>query len=144
MNAQILDTLRSAHGIFNITVMALFLYQAFLGLQIRRSRSSGSPSPGAIRAHRRNGPLWMILATLGYSAGLFLVTVDQGKILSFPPHFVTGTLIILLLMTTFVVSRQINGDVKWRNRHLGIGIAIITLYIVQILLGIRLLMSFRR
>lgn len=141
------DSLRSVlpilHGLFNFSVLLLFVYQAALGLRIRRARKAGALSMEAVTKHRRNGPRWAILAGLGYLAGLVVVTIDQGRIFSFPPHFVLGTVLVLSIFSTYLISRRIDEKETWRNRHFRLGIFILTVYGLQALAGVGVLVRLR-
>ena len=50
-----------------------------------------------------------ILGAMGFFAGISLVLVDTGDILKYPAHLLVGTIIVVLLLTTFTVSRKISG-----------------------------------
>lgn len=130
------------HGLFNATVFILFLYQGRLGLKIRRARRAQAPPPApAVRRHRKNGPRFMGLGLTGYLFGLGLVLVsEKGRAIVFPAHFIVGSVLALLLLSTFVVSRRIKRpDSPFRTPHFILGILILSLYVVQALLGLDIL-----
>ena len=141
INRELLSLLRLVHGSYNSSVMLLFLYQGWLGLKIRRARVSGAPLPfPAIRRHRKAGPVFAGLALLGFLFGLSLVLVDTGNIFEYPSHLAVGSLIMLLLAATIVVSRKIKGqDSVNRHRHFLIGQAILACYFLEVFLGIGVL-----
>ena len=130
IDRQLLEALRLVHGVFNTLVMMLFLYQARLGFKIRRERKAGAPQPfPVIKRHRQAGPILAILGGLGFFVGLTLVLLDSGDILEYPPHLFAGLTIVVLLIATFKISRDIKGpESMFRNTHFYLGIAILCLY----------------
>lgn len=141
IDRQLLSQLRLVHGGFNLCVMLLFFYHARLGLTIRRARTAKAPLPFfAIKRHRKTGPLLAMAGVFGYCAGLTLILLDTGNVLEYPPHFFTGSLIVILLIVTFVLSRMIKGqESPLRTPHAYIGIAILCLYVVEVFIGIGVL-----
>ena len=142
IDRQILYDLRLAHGIFNLCVMLLFFYQSWLGLKIRRPRRAEALPPiPVIKRHRKTGPVLVILGAAGFLAGLALVLLDTGNILEYPAHLFVGLMIVALILTTYTVSRKIRGpDSPYRTTHMIIGVAILSLYVVQIFLGLGVLL----
>ncbi len=142
IDPELLSYLRIAHGLFNFSVMLMFFYTARFGLQIRKARLSEAPPPAAaIKRHRLLGPRLAILGGLGFTAGLTLVLLDTGNILKYPAHFLVGTTIVTLLLTTFLVSRRIKGPLSpYRLPHFYLGLAILSLYLVEVFLGLGVLL----
>ena len=129
------------HGSFNALLALAFMYQAWQGLAVRRGRKRGEPRLQAVKRHRRLGPVLVVLGVLGFCAGLILVIIDKGRIGEYPPHLVVGSMIVLLLLGQYAVSKKIKGlEAPWRTPHLAIGVSIIVLYGVQILIGISILL----
>jgi hypothetical protein len=130
------------HGAFNTAVMLLFFYHARLGFAIRRARRTQAPLPfPSIKLHRKMGPVLALMGGLGFSAGLTLVLLDTGNILEYPAHFFVGAAILMLLVTTFFLSRKIKGpDSPLRTPHFILGIAILCLYLIEAFLGIGVLL----
>ena len=139
MAAQLLTGMLIGHALFNSTIFLLFIYQAYLGLSMRRSKLAGQIDIVKVRRHKRNGPIAATLAIFGYVFGLVIVSIDRGRPFTFPAHFINGTLIIALIATTFIISRKMMSDPGLREVHRRIGIVIISLYVLQILMGISLL-----
>jgi hypothetical protein len=80
------------------------------------------------------------MGALGFCIGFTLVLLHTGKILEYPPHLFTGLAIVVLLVTTWVVSRRIKGpDSPFRAPHFILGCAILCLYVVEVFLGIGVL-----
>lgn len=143
MDQSTLVGLRIAHGLYNFVIMLLFIYQASLGLKIRKRRKAGQMPAYLTQKHRINGPIFALLAVFGYAAGLTITLLDTGQIVVFARHYYIGTILILAIATTFIISRRINGNPAWRTRHFWLGLFIIAIYILQIVLGIGVFTSFR-
>jgi hypothetical protein len=136
-----IDISKVAHGSFNALLALVFLYQAWMGLSIRRGRKRGEPQLKATKRHRRLGPILVCLGLLGYCLGLILVYIDKGRLLAYPPHLAVGSLIVLFLLGQYAVSRKIKGpESSWRTPHLAIGVGIVCLYVLQIVIGISVLL----
>lgn len=135
---ELLANLKLVHGGYNFTVVLLFFYQGWLGLVIRRTRQQQAPLPTAqMKRHRRLGPIFMIMGIFGFLVGVTLVLLDTGNIFEYPMHFLTGVAIVLLLLTTYLVSRQIRGtDPGKRNLHFTLGITLLCLYLLEVFFGI--------
>ena len=143
INKELLSYLRLGHGLFNFSIVLLFFYTARLGLLIRRSRNSGSERPAAtIRRHRKLGPILAGLGVLGFGAGITLILVDTGNILKYPAHLLVGMIIVALLLATFLVSRKIAGPEASPSRqaHFLLGLAILSLYLLEVILGLGVLL----
>lgn len=136
-----IDISKVAHGSFNALLALVFLYQARMGLSIRRGRKRGEPQFIAMRRHRRLGPFLVVMGLLGYCLGLILVYIDKGRLLEYPPHLAAGSLIALFLLGQYAVSKKIKGpESPWRTPHLAIGTGLICLYVLQIVIGIGVLL----
>jgi hypothetical protein len=87
------------------------------------------------------GPVLAMLGGLGFLEGLTLVLLDTGNILEYPPHFFIGLTIVVLLIATYKISRDIRGPVSsFRTPHFVLGVAILCLYFVNVLIGIGVLL----
>lgn len=141
ISRELVADLRIVHGLFNFAVMLLFIYTGRCGLMIRRARKNGTPLPvTAATRHRWLGPRLAILGGFGFAAGLALVLVDSGDVLKYPAHLLVGVVIVALLGATFLVSRKIKGpNSPHRDTHFRLGIAILSLYLLQIFLGLGVL-----
>jgi len=136
-----IDISKVAHGSFNSLLWLVFLYQAWMGLTIRRGRKRGEPRFTAMKRHRRLGPFLVVLGVLGFCLGLLLVYIDKGRLVEYPPHLAVGSLIVLLLLGQYALSRKIKGpESPWRTPHLAIGVGLICLYVLQIVIGITVLL----
>lgn len=137
---QTIEYLRLIHGFYNFIVMLLFVYQASLGLRIRSNRKKSTLNPKVIKRHRRLGPILAVLGIAGFFAGISIVYLDYGHILKYPLHFIVGSLIVLSIITAYFISRKIRGaEPAYRNLHFRFGLLIISLYLIQIFIGIGIL-----
>ena len=139
---QFLPYLKLAHGIFNLSMILLFLYQGRMGLKIRRARKAGAPFPlVVVRRHRKVGPVLALWGIMGFVAGVILILADKGRVFEYPLHFITGLTIALLLSATYLVSRRIKGpDSPFRKLHFGVGLLLLPLCIIQLALGLGILL----
>ncbi len=134
---QTIYYLKLIHGSYNSVMMLLFFYQGFLGLRIRKQRQAGIRTPLTIKRHRKMGPVLVLFGVAGYFAGVVLAYADGGHLVKYPMHFISGSLLASSIITTFFISRRIKGiESPWRVPHFKLGIAIISLYLVQTFLGI--------
>ena len=122
--------------------MLPFFYHGRLGLLIREKRRRGAPPPiVAVKRHRKAGPVLVVLGALGFFMGFTVTVLDKGVVLEYPLHFFTGSAIVLLLMTTYALSRKIKGpDSPFRTPHFIIGTAILLLYLTPSFLGLGILL----
>lgn len=131
------------HGVFNLAVFALFVYEGSLGLKIRRARRKQvmPPPVSSIRRHRKNGPLFVILGLIGFLIGLALVmATSRGRVVLFPAHFYVGLVVLVLLIANYVVTRSIKRPVSpARTPHFALGVLMLATYVIQAVLGIRIL-----
>jgi hypothetical protein len=141
IDKQIIAYLKLIHGAFNTLVLLLLISQGWDGLKIRNIRRAGNPPDfKTIKRHRKNGPLFTILGCLGFIAGAIIVYLDEGEIFEYPIHFITGSVITFLLITTYLISKRISGaESRLRTPHFILGIGVLGIYIFQIFLGLGIL-----
>lgn len=139
---ELLVPLRLSHGVYNLSMLLLFLNQGYLGIAIRRARKAHTPLPfPVIRRHRKRGPVLAGMGMFGFFYGLALILLDTGNILEYPPHFFAGSLIVLMLIAGMMTSNRIKGqESPYRNRHFAAGILILCLYVLNSLLGLGVLL----
>jgi hypothetical protein len=136
-----LENLRFLHGLYNGLVLALLLYQGWLGFSIRGARLSKAPFPlKAVKRHRKRGPILVLLGGIGFFFGLILVLVDFGRVLEYPIHLFVGLALVILLTGTFLISRKIKKpESPFRMPHFILGLCILLLYAFQAFLGLGIL-----
>jgi len=136
-----IDWLRILHGAYNTIIALAFLYQGWLGLKIRHERKAGKARDfSVVKRHRAIGPSLVVLGLLGYCAGIILILIDKGRLFAYPVHNLAGSLIAILLVATYFVSRKIKGpESPWRTPHYIIGACILCAYLLQVFLGLDIL-----
>ena len=140
LDKNIIAFLRPVHGSYNLLILLLFWYQAYLGFSIRKARRAGGSNQKAARYHRKTGPVLAILAIAGYAGGAVLGFLDNGRVLKYPFHFFTGSAIVMLIILTVIVSRFISyGREEKRNLHFSLGILLLGFYALQVFLGLGIL-----
>ena len=140
LDRHIIANLRPVHGTYNLVILMLFWYQAFLGFRMRKARRAGGSNPRAVKRHRKTGPVLAILAVAGFAGGALLGFLDNGRVLKYPLHFFTGLSIVMLLIVTVIVSRFITYQQnRHRNLHLFLGLVLLCVYAFQAFLGIGIL-----
>jgi hypothetical protein len=141
IDRQLFPPLRLVHGGYNFTVVLLFLYHGWLGIRIRRARKAHGPLPfPAIKRHRKGGPVLAVMGVLGFFIGFTLVMLHTGNVLEYPLHFLVACMIVLLIVSTVIVSVRIKGqESPYRTPHFVIGVTILTLYVIEVFLGIGVL-----
>ena len=141
MDRSIIPSLRVAHGLYNILVFLLFLYQGWLGIRIRKERlQSRLPTAGITRRHRQFGPILSVIGFTGFISGLVVIFLDSGMLFIFRFHFTAGFVISIFIIIAYFSSRRIKGsDSAGRTHHLAAGIILICLYFIQIFIGIAIL-----
>jgi uncharacterized membrane protein SirB2 len=142
MDKELITYLAFLHAGYNLSIFAMFLYTASLGVRIRHARLRAENNPTLRKRHRKLGPLLGVLGSLGFVAGAGLIFMDAGHIMKYPPHFLMGLLLVILIVATFMVSRKINNkEPRWRTIHFALGIIIIITYIAQVLAGLAVLLG---
>lgn len=140
---ELLGYAKLVHALLAVTVVALFYYQAGLGLYIRFNRKKQRLTPKAVRWHRKNGPWFIIFFFLVYLGGLAIVGLGHNlDLLKHPFHLANGTAVGGLLILTYFVQKNIYGreDSTWRTGHMMIGITILALFLFQAFLGAGILL----
>ncbi|OUC11887.1 MAG: hypothetical protein B0A82_25615 [Alkalinema sp. CACIAM 70d] len=92
--------------------------------------------------HRKTAPFMTMFIAMGYTGGV-LSLVMQGKPILESPHFITGTLVVALLMANgaisfFGIKKGVEGA---RNVHAYLGSGIMVLLVIHAALGLKLGLS---
>ncbi|MEK6743802.1 MAG: DUF4079 family protein [Nitrospirota bacterium] len=142
LDKELIVYFKAAHGFFNLCMMALFCYQGWMGYLIRQARTSGVPVPlDTVRRHRKAGPVFALWGVLGFIAGVIVIMLDKGRVFEYPLHFLSGSLIAVIIVSLYSVSRRIAGpEPHYRNIHFGLGMCLLALYVIQVLLGLGILL----
>jgi hypothetical protein len=142
INKEFITYFKLAHGFFNLSMLALFCFQAWMGFLIRQARTAGAPMPiDAVRRHRKAGPVFALWGVLGFIAGITVVVLDKGRVFEYPLHFLTGLCIVLCIVAVYAASRRIRAnEPAFRNVHFGLGLLLLVLYVTQVLLGLSILL----
>lgn len=137
----IIPSMWYAHGLFNTAVFLLFVWQGWLGSKIRIERLTGNlPTTTVIVRHRKFGPVITLLGIAGFLSGVIIVYLSRGHIFDQSLHFIVGSVLNLLIIAAFLISRKIKGrESPFRTLHFAAGTATICLYVIQIYLGIRMI-----
>jgi hypothetical protein len=130
-----------AHGLYNTVVFLLFVWQGWLGSKIRNDRLTGSPPTiTVVKRHRKFGSVITLFGIAGFLSGVIIVYSSGGHIFSEPLHLIVGSVLTLLIIATFLISRKIRGrESPFRTLHMAAGTATICLYVIQIYIGIDIL-----
>ncbi len=138
MSKELISYLKLFHAAYNTAVILLFMYQGILGFRIRKSNKKPLH---LIKKHRKVGPVAAILGIAGFIAGMTIAVLADGHIFEYPLHFITGLVIVSLIITTYIISGKIRATgTYWRNRHYILGIMILSLYLIQLVLGLGILL----
>jgi hypothetical protein len=134
--------LQAAHALFSALLFLAFCFQGSLGWRNRRRRLAGVPLDfSLVKRHRALGPVLAALLPFGYLAGLLTAYLHKGRWLPFPGHFATGTLLLAVVLSLFLVSRQIRGaQSPWRTPHFALGVLLLCTFLVQVYLGLDVLL----
>lgn len=137
---QLIGYLRLIHGALNLGAAIFFIYQGLTGIRIRRERAAGAMIPSQVKKHRTTGPVLVILGFLGFISGITIVLMHFGILVKYPFHLAAGLALIFCLIATYMSSRKIKASVPdWRMVHFAFGLTVLSLYSVQVFLGLGIL-----
>jgi fucose 4-O-acetylase-like acetyltransferase len=117
---------------------------SYVGLAGWRGRLVGDKD-AAIKSrldHRKLAPLMFLFIALGYTGGVLSLVMQQKPILE-SPHFITGTIALILLATNGAIAATAFAQEKglFRNIHAYLGSAALGLLFLHGLLGLKLGLS---
>jgi Protein of unknown function (DUF4079) len=125
---------------FFMAIVIFFMggFVAFSGWKSRLSDDSAIVDKNRAD-HRKVAPLMTVFLTTGYTGGLLSLIIQQKPVLE-SPHFVTGTVVVLLLwLNGSLAFLGIKGVAKLtRSAHAYVGSAIVALLLVHVALGFNL------
>lgn len=135
LSKETIANLRMVHGAFNLLLLGFFIYQARLGLRIKRARLAHAMDALANKKHRALGPVIALVLPLGFVAGATVTWLRAGHIEPGSPHFINGLLLLALVGGTYAASRKIKGE-HGRALHRRLGFTTLAVFIIQFLLGV--------
>ena len=136
----VISTLQLAHVSVNGALFFALVYQGRLGWRIRRRRVAGVLQDfNVVKRHRALGPILATLLPMGYLAGLITAYLHKGIWVRYPGHLAVGTVLLVVVSTTVLVSRRIRGaQSPWRTPHFALGVLLLCTFLVQIYLGLNI------
>jgi Protein of unknown function (DUF4079) len=124
-----------------IVVVVLGSYVAFAGWKGRLSDDKDVAIKNRLD-HRKLAPLMFLFIALGYTGGVLSLVMQHKPILE-SPHFITGTIALILLATNGAIAATAFAQEKgiFRNLHAYLGSAALGLLFIHGLLGLKLGLS---
>lgn len=107
-----------------------------------RSLEAGEEKVKSLDGHAKVAPLMTLFIILGYTGGILSLVMQQQPILE-SPHFWTGSVVILLLVTNGAIAATGFGKNKpgLRSAHAYLGSAALCLMVLHAALGLKLGLS---
>lgn len=125
--------------------IVVFVMGSFVGWAGWRARTSADQETSlkARSEHRKLAPLMTLFIVLGYTGGVLSLVMQQQEILQ-SPHFWTGSIVVLLLLTNGLLafagfSNDKTGGL--RSVHAYLGSLALALMFIHALLGLQLGLS---
>ena len=137
---KVVSTLQLAHVFANGALFFAFAYQGLLGWRIRHRRVAGVLQDfSVVKRHRAQGPILATLLPIGYLVGLITVYLRKGLWVRYPGHLAAGTVLLVVVCSTVLVSRRISGaQSSWRTPHFELGLLLLCTFLIQIYLGLNI------
>jgi Protein of unknown function (DUF4079) len=128
-------------AMMGIVVVVLSSYVAYAGWTGRLSDDKEVAIKNRLD-HRKLAPLMFLFIALGYTGGVLSLVMQQKPILE-SPHFVTGTIALILLAMNGAIAATAFGQEKgiFRNIHAYLGSAALGLLFIHGILGLQLGLS---
>jgi Protein of unknown function (DUF4079) len=128
-------------AMMGIVVVVLGSYVAYAGWSGRLSDDKDVAIKNRLD-HRKLAPLMFLFIALGYTGGVLSLVMQQKPILE-SPHFITGTIALILLATNGAIAATAFGQEKglFRNIHAYLGSAALGLLFIHGILGLQLGLS---
>lgn len=124
--------------------IVIFVMGSFVGLAGWRSRTATDPEVANKNKaeHRKIAPLMTIFLATGYTGGLLSLVMQKEPLLE-SPHFLTGSVVLTLLVINGAISLTGFGGNKpaLRTAHAYLGSAILVLLVFHAALGLKLGLS---
>ncbi|MDY6937485.1 MAG: DUF4079 domain-containing protein [Cyanobacteriota bacterium] len=129
------------HPIIMWVLFVLVLYAFYLGVQVRRTRTATGETKQVLsrerfdRAHHRLASVLLAGMTLSTLVGMGVDYLNTGQ-LFIGPHLIPGAIAISLMATTAALAPWMQQGKSWaRNLHLGLGMAIASVFSWQVFSG---------
>jgi hypothetical protein len=128
-------------AMMGIVVVVLGSYVAYAGWSGRLSDDQEIAIKNRMD-HRKLAPLMFLFIALGYTGGVLSLVMQQKPILE-SPHFITGTIALMLLAINGAIAATAFGQEKgiFRNIHAYLGSAALGLLFIHGILGLQLGLS---
>jgi hypothetical protein len=128
-------------AMMGIVVVVLGSYVAYAGWSGRLSDDKEVAIKNRLD-HRKLAPLMFLFIALGYTGGVLSLVMQQKPILE-SPHFITGTIALILLATNGAIAATAFAQEKglFRNIHAYLGSAALGLLFIHGILGLQLGLS---
>jgi hypothetical protein len=128
-------------AMMGIVVVVLGSYIAYAGWSGRLSDDQEIAIKNRMD-HRKLAPLMFLFIALGYTGGVLSLVMQQKPILE-SPHFITGTIALILLAINGAIAATAFGQEKgiFRNIHAYLGSAALGLLFIHGILGLQLGLS---
>ena len=124
-----------------IVIFVMGSYVAMTGWQARLSAADVELTQKKRAEHSKVAPLMFAFIAMGYTGGVLSLVMQEQPLLE-SPHFLTGTLVIVLLSVNGLLAATKfgqNGGLK--TAHAYIGSLAVLLFVVHAVLGIKLGLS---
>lgn len=116
-------------------------YVAVTGWQARLNAADVEVSQKKRASHSKVAPLMFAFLAMGYTGGVLSLVMQEQPLLE-SPHFLTGTLVIVLLsINAILAATKFGKNGGLRTAHAYIGSAAVTLFVIHALLGLKLGLS---
>jgi hypothetical protein len=124
-----------------IVIFVMGSYVAVTGWQARLNVADSEVSQKKRADHSKVAPLMYAFIAMGYTGGVLSLVMQEQPLLE-SPHFLTGTVIILLLtINAILAATKFGQSGGLRTAHAFIGSAAVALFVVHAVLGIKLGLS---
>ena len=122
----------------SIVIFVMGGYVAMTGWQARINAADADVSQHKRAEHRKVAPLMFAFLAMGYTGGVLSLVMQEQPLLE-SPHFLTGTLVIVLLsINAILAATKFGQNGGLRTAHAYIGSAAVTLFVVHAVLGLKL------
>jgi Protein of unknown function (DUF4079) len=128
-------------AMMGIVVLVMGGYVGWTGWRSRTSTDADEVMKNR-GEHRKIAPLMFLFLAMGYAGGILSLVMQHQPILE-SPHFWTGSIVLALLTVNGLLSAGFGGDNKglFRSIHAYVGSAVLVLFIIHAVFGLKLGLS---